>query len=235
MSTPKYEVKRARVHLRKAGTQTFRDINTVDAATYSFSEDKITKQSTNEVVGDVAKKTIKTSGTLSLTMGSTEWANFVVAVRARESAQGAVAAAQFVLPALKAGEQFKLPHTNISAVAIPGKSEGVHFTLYKSGLIKALVDMPAETPDCSYSAGLAKRAAIAAGGETEYEVLVDDILNTELHTFYKWTPDLPQNIALIKPTEFGTYEVSGSLLLDETKPADGELGQFGIKEDYSGA
>lgn len=234
--TSRYQTKRARVHLRKEGTATFRDIDIVDAATFSFQDQTITKQSTNEVIGEVARKTVSVAGTLSIDMGSTEWANFLVATHSRESTQAAVVASTFALPSLKAGQQFKLPSVNITDIAITGLVEGVDFVVYKtSGLVKALVDIVDAISGCSYSAGLAKRGAFTAGGRVNYEAIVDDILNGEVHQFYKWNPDLPQNIALVKPNEFGMYQVTGALLLDQTKPADGEYGQFGVKYEVATA
>ena len=52
---------------------------------------------------------------------------------------------------------------------------------------------------------------------------------------FKWKPNLPASVELIKPTEFGTYEVSGKLLLDTTKPVSGDLGQFGYKTEAQAA
>ena len=81
------------------------------------------------------------SGTLTLTMGSTEWENFCIAVRARVSTQAAVTAGAFTYPILAAGEMFKLPHVNITAATIAGKVEGVDFKIMKnSGFITALTD-----------------------------------------------------------------------------------------------
>lgn len=232
----KYQVKRARISLRNLVSSLFRDINVVDAASYSFQEDTITKQSTNEVIGDVAKKVIKSSGTLTLTMGSTEWANFLVAVRAKASTQGAVTAGAFTLPIMAIGEQFKLPSVNVTDVAIGTKVEGVDYTVLRNaGLIVALKDFATATASCTYSAGLAKRGAIAAGAAAEYEVLVDDQLNGEVTQFYKWSPNLPTNIALISANEFGVFEVSGDLLLDTTKPSGGDLGQFAAKYEIAAA
>ncbi len=232
----KYDVKRSRLHVRKAGTSLFRDVNVVDAASYSFEENKITKQSTNEVIGDVASKTISTSGTLTVTFGSTEFENFVLAVRARVSTQGAVADGAFTYPVLAAGQSVKLPHVNVSAVAIAGKTEGVDYqVLGTSGLIVALTDNAAEIAGCSYAAGLAKRGAIASGSDGEYECIFTDVLNGEVTQFYRWQPNLPQNVALISPNEFGVYEVSGTILLDTSKPSDGDLGQFGVKYEVQAA
>ena len=223
------------MHVRKLGTTLFRDANIIDSASYSFDESKITKQSTNEVVGDVASKTISTSGTLSVTFGSTEFENFMLAVRAKASTQGAVADGSFVYPILAVGQSVKLPHVNITAVSITGKTEGVDFqVLGTSGLIVALTDNATEVAGCTYAAGVAKRGAIAAGAEAEYEVIFTDVLNGETTQFYKWQPSLPQNVALISPNEFGVYEVSGALLLDTSKPADGDLGQFGVKYEVQG-
>lgn len=229
MSTPKYTVQRARVYVSKYGLNDYRDLNVVDAATYSFEEETITKASTNEVSGDVAKKTIRTSGTLTLTMGSTEFENFKLATRAKSSVQSAIADGAFTFPVCDAGFLFKLPATNINTVTLTGKQEGVDYRVLKNaGFVQAITANTAELAG-TFTAGMANRAGIAAGAETEYTVVVDDILNAETTGFYKWSPGLPQNIALISPNEFGVYEVTGPLLLDETQPANGDLGQFGYK------
>lgn len=232
----KYNTKRSRVHLRKATSNVFRDANIIDTASYSFEENRITKQSTNEVIGDVASKVISTSGTLTMVFGSTEWENFTLATRATESTQGAVTDGAFTYPVLAKGQATKLPHVNVNAVAIPGKTEGVDYQVFSaSGLIVALTDNIAEVAGCSYAAGLAKRGAIASASDGEYEVIFTDVLNGEVTQFYRWVPNLPQNIALISPNEYGVYEVTGALLLDTSKPSDGVLGQFGVKYEVQAA
>lgn len=228
----KITTKRARVFLEAYGTGVLRDINTVDAATYAFSETTIEKESTNEVRGITASETIKTDGTLKLTLGSTEWANFVAVTRSKESTQGAVSDGAFTFPAMEKGQSFKLPHSNITAIAAPGLTEGADYQVFKaSGIVVAMADVTAAVAGGTYSAGLAKRAGITAGSTAHYTVHITDELNGEYTQLYKFKPNLPANVDLIKPNEFGTYEIEGKLLLDTTKPVSGDLGQFGYKTE----
>lgn len=233
----KYELGRSRMHIRNrtTGETVFRDVNTIDSASYSFEESTLSKQSTNEVSGEVARKTQSMSGTLSVVFGSTEYKNFLLAARARASTQGATTqAATFTYPALKVGEAFKLPHVNITDISIPGKVEEVDYTVFKaSGLVHALTDNTIPIDDATYSAGLAKRAAIAAEAAQEYEVVFTDVLSGESTTLYRWAPTLPKNVNLVNINEFTTYEVEGGLLVDTTKPAAGDMGQFGVKYEIS--
>ena len=228
----KYNIQRSRLHIAKVGTATLRDVGNIESASYSFDEQKITKQSTNEVVGEIASKVISTSGTLTVTFGSLSFENFVLALRARTSAQAAVTDGAFTFPVLAAGESFQLPHGNVSAVTIPGKVEGVDFKVLKtSGIVSALVDNASAIAGCSYASGVMNAAGIAAAAAVEYSVIFTDELNGEETRFYKWQPNLPQNINLVNINEFGTLEVTGSLLLDTSRPADGALGQYGYKRE----
>lgn len=228
----KYNVQRSRMHIAKFGTSVLRDVGIIDAASYSFDEQKITKQSTNEVIGEVASKVISTSGTLTVTFGSLAFENFVLALRAKTSAQSAVLDGAFTYPVLSAGSSIQLPHGNVSAIVIPGKVEGVDYVVLKtSGIISALTDNAAAIEGCSYAAGVMNAAGIAAAAAVEYSVVFTDELNGEETRFYKWQPNLPQNINLVNINEFGTLEVSGSLLLDTSRPADGALGQYGYKRE----
>lgn len=228
--TAKYEISRARMHVRKVGTSALRDVNVIDSASYSFDEQTIEKQSTNEVKGVVASKTISTTGTLTVVFGSTEYENFVMAVRAKTSTQAANGTGTFTFPVAQAGECFKLPDGNILTTTVAGKVEGVDYQVFKaSGIVSVLTDNAAAIEGCGYTSGVAKRAAIGAGADAEYEVFFTDELNGEMTQFYKWKPNLPQNIQLVNISEFSTYEVSGQILLDESKPASGDMGQFGQK------
>lgn len=236
MSNPKYTVKRSRMHIRKVGTTLFRDVNVIDSASYSFDEQTIEKQSTNEVRGVVASQVVSTTGTLSVTFGDTSFDNFTVVTRSKQSTVGAVSNGSFTFPACEKGASFKLPHSNITAVDVPGLVENVDYQVFKSsGIVTALKDVLADVAGGTYSSGVTKRAAITAAADVEYEVIFTDELNGEVTGFYKWKPSLPQNVQLISPNEFGTYEVSGKILLDESKPADGDMGQFGYKDEVQAA
>jgi hypothetical protein len=226
----KITTKRARVFLELFASAKLRDVGTVDAASYSFEEQTIEKESTNEVRGIIKSETIKTDGTLTLTMGSTEWDNFVTLTRSKESVQAAVASGTFTFPVGEAGKSFKLPSANVLSITATGLVEGVDYQLFKaSGIVGYLRDVTAAVADCTYSAGVAKRAGITAAGERMYTVHVTDELNGEYTCLFKWKPNLPTSVELVKPNEFGTYEVSGKLMLDTTKPVNGDLGQFGVK------
>ncbi|GJI97038.1 hypothetical protein RugamoR57_37560 [Duganella caerulea] len=231
MSTPVISVKRARIHLELYGSGVLRDINVVDEAAYSFSEDTIKKKSTNEVVGTIASQTISTDGTLTLKLGDTSYDNFVLAVRASTATQAPVTDGTFTYPELEAGQSFKLPHSNITAMTVTGKVQGVDYKFYRaSGIVVALTDNITAIPACSYSSGTTKRAGITAGGDQYFTVHVTDVLNGEYTCLYRARALLPDNISLISPDQFGVYDVKFELLLDDTKPADAEMGQFGFKD-----
>lgn len=230
MATPKYAVKRARVHLEKYGTGVLEDAFNVESASASFDEQFIEKQSTSEIRGVLAKELVSTAGTFTITLGSTDFDTFVRATRSKESAQAAVADGAFTFPALTAGQSFKLPHTKITAIAVPGKVENVDYVVYKaSGIVKALVDFVEAVPGGSYSAGVARLAGITAAGTVEYTVHITDELEGEYTQFFKFSPNLPTNLQYVSANEFGQYEITGTLMLDESRPATGDLGQFGFK------
>lgn len=226
----KITTKRARVFLELFGSGKLRDVGTVDAATYSFEEQTIEKESTNENRGIIASETIKTDGSLSLTMANTEWDNFVDTTRSKVSVQAATTSGTFTFPAGEKGKSFELPSRNIISIEAAGLTEGVDYQLFKSaGIGTYLRDVIAAVETATYSAGVAKRAGITAAGERYYTVHVADELNGEYTKLFKWKPNLPSNVELIKPNEFGVYEVTGKLMLDTTKPVNGDMGQFGVK------
>lgn len=226
----KISTKRARLFLELYASGILRDVGTVDAASYSFEEQTIEKESTNEVRGIIKSETIKTDGTFTATMGSTEWDNFVALTRSKESVQAALASGSFTFPVGEKGKAFKLPSANVLSITATGLVEGVDYQLFKaSGIVGLLRDVTAPIEDCTYSAGVAKRAGITAGVERIYTLHVTDELNGEYTQLFKWKPNLPSNVELVKPNEFGVYEVTGKLLLDTSKPVNGDLGQFGVK------
>lgn len=226
----KITTKRARMFLELYASGILRDVGTVDAASYSFEEQTIEKESTNEVRGIIKSETIKTDGTFTATLGSTEWDNFVALTRSKESVVAAVPAGTFTFPVGEKGKSFKLPAVNVLSITVAGMVEGVDYQLFKaSGIVGLLRDVTAPIEDCGYVSGVAKRAGITAAGERLYSVYVTDELNGESTHLFKWKPNLPSNIELVKPNEFGVYEVTGKLLLDTSKPVNGDLGQFGVK------
>lgn len=230
MSAPVYTTKRARFWVEPYGTGELRDIRIVDEAKYSFNEETIKKKSTNEVIGTVAVATISTEGTAAITMGSTEYDNFVLATRSRASTQAAVSAGTFAYPALEAGQAFKLPHENITSMSVTGKVEGVDYKLYRSsGICTLLNDNTTEIDGGTYSSGQTLQAGIAAADAQYFTLHIADELNKEYTKLYRARPLLPEDVSLITPDEFGTLTVNFELLLDDSKPSDGALGQFGSK------
>lgn len=163
-------------------------------------------------------------------MGSTEWANFVLVTRAKESVQAAAANATFTFPAGNVGHSFKLPHGNITAITVPDLTENVDYQVFKSsGIVTLLKEVTAAKEGGQYSSGLAKRGAIAAAAEEYYTLHVTDELNGEYTCWHKAQFKLPQNLQAISPDQFGNYEVSITLLTDETKATNSDFGQIGYK------
>lgn len=226
----KITIKRARIFLELFGSGKLRDVGVVDAAGYSFEEQTVEKKSTNEVRGTLKSDTIDTDGTFTMTMGSTEWDNYVALTRSKESVQAATPSGTFTFPVGEKGKSFKLPSANVLSITAAGLVEGVDYQLFKaSGIVGYLRDVTEAVADCTYSSGVAKRAGITAAGDRYYTIHVTDELNGEYTCLFKWKPNLPQNIELIKPNEYGVYEVTGKLMLDTSKPVNGDLGQFGVK------
>jgi hypothetical protein len=230
MSQPKYAVQRARVHLEEYNTGVLDDLFNVDAMSVSASEEVIKKQSTTEVIGDIAIKRISNSWEGTMTLGSTDMDNFIRNTRSKESTQAAVAEGTFVFPAGAQGKSFKLPHGKVTAVAVPGLTVNVDYTVLKaSGIVTRLRDFEADVPGGTYAAGTARIAGIGAGEDKYYALHVTDELNGEYTQWFKVQLKLPSSLQYIKPSEFGTFEVAFTLLQDQTRPVSGDYGQYGIR------
>lgn len=228
----KISTKRARIWLELYGTGILTDIGVVDEAAYSFAEETIKKKSTNEVKGTIASETIDTTGELSLTMGDTGYENYVIAVRASVGTGAAVTAGTFEFPALEKGQSFRLPNRNVTTLTVPGKTAGVDYQLYRSsGVVTLLADNTAAISDCTYSSGQTKKAGITAGGDMYFTVHIGDELNKEYTVLYRARALLPESVALISVDQFGTLPIKFELLLDDSKPSDDVMGQFGMKEE----
>ncbi len=230
MSTPKYNVKRARIHVEAYGSGVLRDLGNVESASASFEEQTLEKESTNEVRGVIASIILSTKGTFTMTLGNIAFENFVLATRSKTSTQSA-GTASFELPAMQKGAAVKLPKTNIISATFGSLVEGTDYQVFKSsGVVVALKDITTATTG-TFDYGVAKVAGITAGAEQEYTLHITDELNSEYTQFFRFKPALAQNLQSIAPNEFGAYEVTGQLMLDETKPVSGDLGQFGYKTE----
>lgn len=230
MATPRYSTKRARIHLEVYGSGILEDAFNIESANVSFAEEDLKKFSTTEVRGVIAREILSTEGTMSMLMGSNDLDTFIRVTRSKESTIAGVTDAAFVFPALQAGQAFKLPHSKVTTVVVPGKVENVDYVVFRSsGVVKAMVDFVEAIPACTYSASSARAAGITAAGTVTYTVHVTDEKDGEYTCFFKFQPNLPSDISLVSPNEWGQYPIEGTLLLDESRPANGDLGQFGYR------
>lgn len=228
MATPKYNVRRARIFLQERGSFAMRYLNNVEAASASFEEQTLEKESTTEQRGVIASVILSTRGTFTMTLGDIAFENYKLAVRGKQSVQSAGGSVAFTIPMLQEGEAVALGHRNIISTNFAPLIEGVDYVVFQaSGILRALRDITTSNTG-SYDHGVAKLAGIAAGEEKEYIVHIDDALNGQYTQFFRFKPNLAQNLNSISPNEFGAYEVTGQLLLDESKPVSGDLGQFGF-------
>lgn len=225
---PKYSTKRARVHFEEYGSGKLADVLRVESFTINIEESTIDLESTNEVRGILKRETTGTKATGSITLSSGHYENALMILRAKASTQAAVTDGAFAFPALQAGESFKLPHGKITAISVPGLTEGVDYQVFKaSGIVQALRDVTAAVPGGSYSAGLGRFAGIAAGENKVYTVHVTDEKNGEYSQWFKCEIGLPKSIEYVKPDQFGNYPLDLVFYLDESKPLNGDHGQYG--------
>lgn len=228
-ATPKYATKRARIHLEEYGTGVLSDLFNVDSLQVSANETTIKKKSTNENAGTLAEETTDTELMGDMVLGSTDFDNFVRTLRAIESAQAAVANGTFTLAIGAKGSSMKLPHANISALSLTGLVRGVDYDYYKSsGIVIRLKDMTA-TAAGTYSAGTARVAGIGAADAKYYTIHITDERGSEYTQFFKARIKLPTAVQFISADAFATFPCAFTLFQDESRPARGDLGQYGMK------
>lgn len=229
MAAPKYTTARARIHLEVYGSGVLEDAFNIEAASADWKDNTIEKQSTNEVVGVIARKIISTDGTLSITLGSADLDTLIRVTRSRESAQAAVTDGTFTFPAIEAGQSFKLPHGKITAITVPDKVLNVDYVIYKSsGIVKALVDFVAPVTGGTYAAGAARIAGFAAGDPVVYTVHITDEADGRYTQWFRWQPDLPSDMSFVSIDAWKQQAVTGPIFVDESRPADGPLGALGF-------
>lgn len=225
---PKYSTKRARVHFEEYGSGILTDVFRVESFDINIEEGTIDLESTNEVRGVLKRETISTKATGSMSLSSTHFENMVMALRAKVAAQAAVANGTFTFPVLKKGQSFRLPHGKITAIAVDGLTEGVDFQCFNtSGIVTAQRDVIAPVEGGTYSAGTARTAGFAAGANKVYSIHVTDELNGEYSQWFKCEVSLPKNMSYVKPNEFGALPLELTFYLDETRPLNGDYGQYG--------
>lgn len=195
-------------------------------ANLGMTIESVSLQSTGNESGELASEEVSRTATFAMTMNSITASNLAIQLYGSVQAQEAVTAQAFALPALKAGEMFRLGHVKVSNVEIGALVDGVDYKLHAgSGAIVALKDIVA-TPSGTYDAGVATAIGVFSGTAKEYEVTYISGKTGKTIVIHRWKPDPAQAINLIS-NEFAAMEISGPALIDETKP-DGPLGRIAV-------
>jgi hypothetical protein len=146
-------------------------------------------------------------------------------------AQAPATAQVFTLPISKAGDMFKLEHSNVTNLALEGLLPGVDYALRpKSGAIVLLKDTVA-TADGTYDAGAASAVGVFTHSGVEYTLHYLSEHTGLTVIWHRWKPNPASALDFISG-EFASAVLAGPVLIDEALP-EGPLGRFAVVRQAS--
>jgi len=199
-------------------------VGNVPKAGISMSIETIKLKSSGNTPGTLAEEETDRSAELAQTLNSVTAANLARVLFGNVVAQTAAEDVAVDLGDLAAGDTVLLPRVNVLAGTFGSLVEGTDYTLDKKGgmftALTALTDVTG-TIDC----GAAEAVGLLVTDGKEYSLRFVSNRGVVVD-LYRWKPSPASNFPLVSD-EFAEFEISGTLLLDETKPADAELGRYG--------
>lgn len=204
-------------------------VGNTPAAQMSMTVETVELKSSGNTPGTLASEEVSREAELSVTFNNTEAANLARVLYGPVADQAAAQNVAVNLGDLAAGQTVLLPRVNVTAGAFTKTGavalvEGTDYVLDKvGGMFKALVALTgvSGTVDCA----AAKSVGILANSGKEYAVRFVSNKGVVVD-LYRWKPAPATNFALISD-EFAAFEVSGKVLVDETKPENAVLGRYG--------
>lgn len=195
-------------------TEQYRPVGNQNAARLSLSEEVLTIVSKGNKSGTIAREVVGSTVAFSLELDSQSLANTALGLKGDVKTIAAKTDNAFDLPALKAGEVFKLPHAKVSNVSIGALAEGVDYavTAY-AGIIKALKDIAA-TPGGTYANAEYVAIGVFTAPDQEFSYLLHSDRSKRVYEMLrlKFTPGQHDLVS----DQFGRITLEGELLIDES-------------------
>lgn len=199
---------------RRGGTEQYRPVGNQNAARINLSEEVITLVSRGNKSGTVAREVVGSTAAVSLELDSQSFANTGLGLKGDVKTIAAGTGNTFDLPALKAGEVFKLPHAKVSNVVAGALVEGTNYQVVGyAGIVKALVDIAATT-GCTYDNAAYQALGVFTAPDEEFSYLLHSDRSKRVYELLrlKFTPGQHDLIS----DQFGRITLEGELLLDES-------------------
>lgn len=196
---------------RAAGAQ-YRKVGNVREAVITLTQETIDLKSTGNTAGTIAEDVISREATIKLTLDSQSLENTALGLAGTVVDIPAVTDGTFDLPALKAGQLFKLPSAAIETLNIAGKTAGVDYKLTAyAGVVEALKDIAA-VAGCTYTSKAYQAIGLFTGADDEYQFMLwsDKSKRTYEVLRVKLNPGEHQLIS----DQYGQIALEGKLLVD---------------------
>lgn len=218
-------------------------IGDVSEMTLSFEEEKFThKESYSGNRSEVRELSVGTSMNTSLTIHELSADNVALFTRGKRTSVTAGTVTEEDLGTVDAGDVVQLANFGVSdlvisdSAATPATIAPEHYTVDEFGEI-IFQSLPAPAPSmplkASYSHTSAEQTAFLGGAKKDYALRYKGINLAEgnkpvLVELYKVAASLLQQLSLItNGNELASAPVEFKPLLDASKPANGDLGQYG--------
>ncbi len=209
-------------------------IGDVSALSMSLAVEKIEhKESYSGQNAVVASVITGKTATLEMTCHDHSLKNLSRVLQGSVIAQGAGTVTDEALGTLASGAVVALSKINITAASITVNGavavDGVDYSLdKKTGLLTAITAGVYAAAEITH--GASEGVSLFSASDKDYLVRFNGVNKVDgkpyVATFYKVRFAPAQTLNFIG-SEFGSYAISGDVLLDETKPESGAFGQFG--------
>lgn len=214
---------------RIAGTATvFTPFLNATEGSISMTVETIKQKSNGDTPGIIAEDEVSREATLTLTVQSRHKENLKKMLYANSVEVAAAEDVAFTLPAGKAGDIVKLPAANITDTNFGTLVEGVDYKLKpRSGAIEYLKDVAAATPG-TFSNGAYTNFGFFSANSIELEILFTSENSGHCYLLYRVKLSPAAAMQLVSDgNEYGSAQLTGTLLNNPSAPTDGNLGQYG--------
>lgn len=229
MTTPKLLALKGDFSARVRGTTgPFKPFLNATAGQISMSITTIKQKSNGNTPGTLAEDETDREAKLDITLQSRHAENLKKFLYANSVQRAAGTDIAFVLPAGEIGDIVDLGANAITATTFGALVAGVDYkVLANTGSIEYLTDIATATPG-TFSHGAYVEYGIFSADSIELEVLFTAEKSKQTYKLYRVRLSPAATYQLVEDSAaYGSAQLTGTLLIDSTQPADGTLGQYG--------
>lgn len=232
MSNKKLYALKGDFSYRVAGTQTsYKPFLNATEGSISMTIETIKQKSNGNTPGTYAEDEASREATFSVTIQDRHKENLKKLLYANSvEVPASVEPVAFTLPACEPGDIFKLPAANVTDATFGALVAGVDYRLLpRTGSGEALKKFVA-TPG-TFSHGAYTKYGIFSADSIELEILFTSERSGQSYVLYRLRLSPAATFQLVSDSaEFGSSQLTGTLLLEPSAPVDENLGQLGRAE-----